>query len=75
MAKKAEDIEMEGIVTEVLGNGKYRVQVTGTDHMVICHLCGRMKQMNIRVIFGDTVKFIVSPIDLTNGRIMFRVKK
>lgn len=73
--KNTDAIELDGTVTEVLGNGKYKVQIPDTDHIVLCHMSGRMRQANIRVILGDMVKLVVSPLDITNGRIVYRVRK
>lgn len=66
-------VEMEGVVEEACGGGKYRVK-TSIGGVVIAQLNGRMKRNHIRVIPGDKVKVAVSPYDVTNGFITFRSK-
>jgi translation initiation factor IF-1 len=70
---KADNVELEGVVTEVTGGGLYRVKTTN-GHLVLCTLNGKMKQFKITVVMGDEVKIEVSPYDLTKGRITFRVR-
>ncbi|MEL7059221.1 MAG: translation initiation factor IF-1 [Acidobacteriota bacterium] len=71
--QKEEPIEMEGRVTEVLGNSNFRVQVTET-HSVLAKIAGRMRKFRIRVLPGDRVTVEVSPYDLTRGRITYRFR-
>jgi len=66
----ADNIEIWGVVTEVLGGGKFRVLADG--QTVLVHLSGKMRQNHIRVILGDRVLLEVSPYDLTRGRITRR---
>ncbi len=71
--EKEEPIELEGVVTEVLGNTMFRVQVT-EDHSVLAKIAGKMRRFRIRVLEGDRVSVEVSPYDLTRGRIVYRHK-
>ncbi|MEM9554360.1 MAG: translation initiation factor IF-1 [Acidobacteriota bacterium] len=71
--QKEEPIEMEGRVTEVLGNSNFRVQVT-ENHSVLAKIAGRMRKFRIRVLPGDRVTVEVSPYDLTRGRITYRFR-
>ena len=63
---------MEGLVTEVLPNTMFRVQVDGTENIVLGGLSGRMRQNNIKVLLGDRVEIEFSPYDVSRGRIVRR---
>ena len=41
-------------------------------HVILCHVKGRMKRFNIRILQGDQVSIEMSPYDLTKGRIVYR---
>lgn len=80
---KDDKIELEGIVTESLKGGKFKVKVqipnpeepgTFKDHFIIGILSGRLRQNHIRVLENDTVTINVSPYDLNNGIITWRNK-
>jgi translation initiation factor IF-1 len=71
--QKEEAIELEGRVTQVLGNTNFRVQVT-EDHSVLAKIAGKMRRFRIRVLEGDRVKVEVSPYDLNRGRITYRFR-
>jgi len=64
-------IEMQGSVTEVLPDSRYRV-VLENGHPVIAYSGGRMRKHHIRILAGDTVTLEMSPYDLTKGRITYR---
>lgn len=64
-------IEVEGIVVDVLPNTTYRVELENKV-IVFCHISGKMRQNNIKVLLGDTVKLEMSAYDLTKGRIIYR---
>jgi translation initiation factor IF-1 len=70
---KEELLEFEGVVTEVLPDGKFRVKLDN-DHEVIAYTAGRMKKNRIRTLAGDRVTVEISPYDLTKGRVIFRHK-
>lgn len=72
MAKEV-PIEIDGVVTDVLPNSTFRVQLTN-GHDVLATLAGKMRRFRIRVLAGDRVTLDVSPYDLTRGRITFRHK-
>jgi translation initiation factor IF-1 len=67
---KQDAIELEGTVMEVLPNATFRVAVN-EQHNVLTTLGGNMRRFRIRVLAGDRV---VSPYDLTRGRIIYRHK-
>ncbi len=68
---KEELIEMQGVVEEVLPDGKYIV-VLENAHKVIAYSGGKMRKHHIRILQGDRVTLELSPYDLTRGRISFR---
>lgn len=70
---KADVIELEGTVEEVLPNTMFRVRLEN-DHEILAHVSGKMRQFNIRVLAGDKVTVEMTPYDLTKGRITFRHK-
>lgn len=68
---KQEGIEMEGVVTDVLPDRMYRVELEN-GHEVLATLAGKMRKFYIRVVEGDRVTVEVSPYDLDRGRITYR---
>lgn len=68
---KEELLEMQGSVTEVLPDSRYRVTLEN-GHPVIAYTGGRMRRHHIRILAGDQVTLEMSPYDLTKGRITFR---
>ena len=70
---KEELIEMEGTVTDVQRNSRYRVTLEN-GHEILAYTAGKMRKFRIRVVTGDKVTIQMSPYDLTKGRINFRHK-
>ena len=68
---KEELIEMQGKVTEVLPDSRFRVTL-GNGHELIAYTSGKMRKNHIRILAGDKVSLELSPYDLTKGRITFR---
>jgi translation initiation factor IF-1 len=68
---KEELIEMQGKVTEVLPDSRYRVTLDN-GHMLIAYTSGKMRKHHIRILAGDAVSLELSAYDLTKGRITFR---
>ena len=71
------DSPMTGIVSKAIKGGKFIVDVTVTGDKVVpveCTVWGKLRQNNIRIIVGDKVDIVVSPYDLTKGRIKWRYK-
>ena len=68
---KEELIEMNGVVTEVLPDSRYRVTLDN-EHQLIAYAGGKMKKNHIRILAGDKVTLELSPYDINNGRITFR---
>ena len=70
---KEELIEMQGKVTEVLPDSRYRVTLDN-GHVLIAYTSGKMRKHYIRILPGDKVKVEMTPYDLTRARIVFRAK-
>jgi len=68
---KEELIGMNGKVTEVLPEMRFRVDLEN-GHQLVAYTSGRMKKNHIRIIAGDRVTLEMSPYDLNKGRIVFR---
>ena len=66
-------IELEGVVTRVMGRGTMEIQCEN-DVTVRGVLSGRMKKNRIKVIQGDRVKVSVSPYDTSHGLVTYRFK-
>ena len=69
---KEELLEMDGVVTEVLPDSRYRVELEN-GHMVAAYAAGKMRKFRIRVVAGDKVKLELSPYDLNKARIVYRL--
>ena len=70
---KEELIEMNGVVSEVLPDTKFRV-VLENGFGVMAHVSGKMRKHRIRILAGDKVTLEMTPYDLTKARITFRHK-
>jgi translation initiation factor IF-1 len=70
---KEKAIEVEGVVKESLPNAMFRVEIEG-GHIVLAHICGRMRKNYIKILPADRVKMELSPYDLSRGRIVYRCK-
>ncbi len=68
---KEEILEFDGVVTEVLPDGNFRVRLDN-DHQVLAYTAGKMRKFRIRTGVGDRVVVEMSPYDLERGRISFR---
>ncbi len=68
---KQEGIEVEGMVTEVLPDQNFRVRLEN-DHVILAYAAGKMSKFRIRVLVGDKVTVVLSPYDLSRGRITYR---
>jgi translation initiation factor IF-1 len=70
---KEDLLEVQGEVTEVLPDSRYRV-VLNNGHETLAYASGRMKKNRIRILEGDRVTVEMTPYDLTKGRITYRHK-
>ncbi|HAE13717.1 MAG: translation initiation factor IF-1 [Chitinophagales bacterium] len=66
-------IKQDGVVTEALGNAKFRVKLEN-EHEILATISGKMRMHYIRILPGDRVTVEMSPYDLTRGRIIYRYK-
>ena len=66
-------IEMKGVVTQCLSNGRFRIQLEN-GFFVIGYISGKLRRNLIRILLGDSVVIELSPYDLTRGRIVYRLK-
>lgn len=72
--EKQNQIEMQGVVTQCLSNGMFRVKLEN-GFQILAHLSGKIRKNYIRILLGDTITVELSPYDLTRGRIVYRQKK
>ena len=70
---KEEKIVVEGKILESLPNAMFKVEIEG-GHVILAHICGKMRMHYIKILPGDKVKMELSPYDLTRGRITYREK-
>jgi translation initiation factor IF-1 len=70
---KEEKIEVAGKILEALPNAMIKVEIEG-GHVILAHICGKMRMHYIKILPGDKVKLELSPYDLTRGRITYREK-
>lgn len=68
---KEELLEMQGSVTEVLPDSRFRV-LLDNGHPITAYTGGKMRKHHIRILAGDKVTLEMSPYDLSKGRITFR---
>jgi translation initiation factor IF-1 len=82
MSNIPDEIEVEGVVQEVLPNTLFRVLIERSNSLpelvgrvILCHISGKMRRHYIRLLAGDKVKVEMTPkYDLDKGRITFRVR-
>jgi translation initiation factor IF-1 len=68
---KEEHLEMNGVVSEVLPDSRFRVTLEN-GHELVAYSAGKMRKHHIRILAGDKVSLELSPYDLSKGRITFR---
>lgn len=64
---------MVGKVVEALPGTKFKVELEN-GHTILAHISGRMRKHYIRLVPGDRVEVEMTPYDLTQGRISFRLR-
>jgi translation initiation factor IF-1 len=69
--RKSDVIRQRGEVLESLPSSMFRVKLPN-DHVILCHISGRIRKHYIRILTGDRVIVEMSPYDLTKGRIVYR---
>ncbi|UKS53898.1 translation initiation factor IF-1 [Mycoplasma feriruminatoris] len=70
MAKETE-MEFEGTVVEVLPNAQFKVKLEN-GVVINAHVSGKIRMHYIRILPGDKVTIVISPYDMTRGRITYR---
>ena len=73
MASSKEVIKLRGKVVEALPGTKFKVELEN-GHSIIAHISGKMRKHYIRLVPGDKVEVEMTPYDLTQGRISYRLK-
>lgn len=73
MANQKEVIKMIGKVVEALPGTKFKVELEN-GHTILAHISGKMRKHYIRLVPGDRVEVEMTPYDLTQGRISFRLR-
>jgi translation initiation factor IF-1 len=66
---RADAIEVEGVVIEVLPNRTYQVELAN-GHRLRAFVAGKARLGFARLASGDKVKLELSPYDLSAGRII-----
>nr|YP_009673244.1 translation initiation factor 1 [Actinidia callosa var. henryi]QDF42660.1 translation initiation factor 1 [Actinidia callosa var. henryi]QUI76867.1 translation initiation factor 1 [Actinidia hubeiensis] len=74
MVEKEEKWIHEGLITEALPNGMFRVRLDN-ENLILGYIAGKIRQGSIRIMPGDRVKIEVSRYDSTRGRIIYRLPK
>ena len=70
---KEEALEVDGVVTEILPGGRFRIEVDGLQE-ILAYTAGKMRNNRIRTMVGDRVTVEMTPYDLTRGRLVYRHK-
>ena len=73
--KTDDKITLEGVVTEVYPEMRYKVEVDfkGIKHSALCYVSGKMRNRFIEIKKGDKVRIKISLYDIDSGIIVFRL--
>ena len=71
---KEDLIPAMGVIIYKQPNAFFKVQVDGTEHVVLAQISGKMRKNRIRILVGDRVSVEMSPYDMSRGRITYRYK-
>ena len=71
---KEDLIPAEGVVIDKQPNAFFKVQLEGSEHVVLAQISGKVRRNRIRILMGDRVSVELSPYDLSRGRITYRYK-
>ena len=66
--------QVEGVVTEALANGTYRVELAN-GHRLLGFVAGRARRTHVQFAPGERVKLNLTPYDLSSGRIIVETEK
>ncbi len=64
---------MRGKVVEALPNTQFTIKLENV-LSILAHISGKMRKNYIRLVPGDDVDVVMTPYDLTKGRIVYRHK-
>lgn len=67
--KNDDMIELEGLVTELLPNSTFFVDI-GNSHIVLAYISNKLQDNFPRIQYGDKVMVQMSPYDMTRARIL-----
>jgi len=67
-------IEVVGKVLEKLPNAMFKVELEN-GHVILAHISGKLRMNYIKLLPGDEVTVVLSPYDLSKGRIIWRGRK
>ena len=70
---KDDVIEVEGKVVDTMPNAMFTVELEN-GHQILATVSGKIRKNYIRILAGDLVTVVMSPYDLTRGRITYRFK-
>nr|YP_009705086.1 translational initiation factor 1 [Morina longifolia]QFQ34294.1 translational initiation factor 1 [Morina longifolia] len=84
MTEKENKCIHEGLITESLSNGMFRVRLdkdkdndndndNDNEDLILGYISGKIRRGSIRILQGDRVKVEVSRYDSTKGRIIYRL--
>lgn len=73
MTSSKDLLEVEGVITEIMPNQMFRVQLDEFKHIITCYTGGKLRQHKIRLVQGDRVRVEMTPYDLERGRITYRI--
>lgn len=71
---ESENLIILGTIVQVIPGGDFRVNLEN-NHILHCHVSGKVRKNYIKLVLGDLVTVEVSPYDLTKGRIVYRGKR
>ena len=71
---KEDLVPAEGTIIDKQPNAFFKVQLEGSQHVVLAAISGKMRKHRIRILVGDRVSVEMSPYDLSRGRITYRYK-
>jgi translation initiation factor IF-1 len=69
---KSDNFEIVGTIIDKIPGGKFKVKLEN-EHEMMCTVSGKIRLSNIRLVVGDSVKVSISPYDINNGIITWRM--
>lgn len=66
-------IELEGKIIAVLPGTMFRIELPNK-HVVLGHISGKLRKNFIKIFVGDSVRVEMDPKDLTQARIIYRLR-